>query len=160
MNKKLLLASCGATIAAAALASTTAFATPGNNAPLPVPNPPPTWVLDGPLNAAKDNVQLKVNVDTTVRAFNLNYAPKSHSGWHRHPGIVLVLVEKGTVVRETEDCKRATFHAGQAFTEVLGHRVSNPSATQVATLRITQLFPASTDLTKLREDIPIAPRCT
>lgn len=148
--KKPLLAGCGAVIAVGALTFGTAFATPGVDAP--APENLVSGDLDGPAKAKKDKIELKVDQDTTVRAFTLTYKPGSNSGWHRHPGIVVAIVEKGTVTRQLEnDCRVVTFTQGDVFTEVVGHLVTNPSSTDDAVLRITQFFPAGA--TPLRQDI-------
>lgn len=124
--------------------------------PPSVPGPAASQIalgtLAGPSKAEKDDIELKVRTNTTVRTFTLTYPPGSSSGWHAHPGIVLAVVESGSVTRRYADCSAPqTFIAGQAFTEVPGHLVTNPGTTD-AVLRITQLFPAGT--TALREDLP------
>ena len=45
-------------------------------------------------------------------------APGGHSGWHTHPGPVVVLVKSGTLAfysRETTGCGPRIYSAGQAF---------------------------------------------
>ena len=153
MNKS-FWAGCGVAVTVGALATGTAFATTGVNAPLP--EQLATGVFDGPAKAKKDKVELKVGQDTTVRAFTLTYQPGSNSGWHRHPGIVVAIVESGSVTRQLEDdCRVVTFAKGDVFTEVVGHFVANPSTSEDAVLRITQFFP--TGATPLRDDIPVSP---
>ena len=128
-------------------AQATAPSTPG-----PTPSLLTVGTLAGPTKAKKDGIELKVLSDTTVRVFTLTYPPGSSSGWHAHPGIVLAVVESGSVTRRLDDCSAPqTFTTGQAFTEVTGHLVTNPGTTD-AVLRITQLFPAGS--TVLREDLP------
>ena len=48
-------------------------------------------------------------------------APGGSSGWHRHPGVVLVTVQTGTLTRYDSKCKRDTFTAGQSFWEAGPH---------------------------------------
>ena len=77
-----------------------------------------------------------------MRTFKLTYRPGSNSGWHRHPDIVVAVVESGTVTGQLEDdCTVKTFTKGDVFAEVVGHFVANPSATENAILRITQFVP-------------------
>jgi quercetin dioxygenase-like cupin family protein len=155
MKKKTLLASGAVVLAAGTFAlSATAFATDGINAP--TAQDLAAGVLDGPAKAKKDKIELEVDQDTAVRAFKLTYTPGSSSGWHRHPGIVVAVVESGTVTRQLEDdCAVKTFAKGDVFTEVVGHLVANPSATEDAVLRITQFVPAGA--TPLRQDMPVDP---
>jgi len=154
MKKTLLAGGAVAVVAGAFALGATAFATSGVNAP--AAEDLASGVLDGPAKAKKDKIELEVDQDTTVRAFKLTYKPGSNSGWHRHPGIVVAVVESGTVTRQLEgSCTVKTFTKGEVFTEVVGHFVANPSATQDAVLRITQFVPVGA--TPLREDIPINP---
>jgi quercetin dioxygenase-like cupin family protein len=105
-----------------------------------------TGVLDGPAVAKQDGIKLRTREDVKVRSFTLTYAVGAFSGWHSHPGIVIAVVQSGSVVRQI-GCKTETFTAGQAFTEVKPHYVSNlytkagPDAVP-AVLSITQIYPA------------------
>jgi hypothetical protein len=121
--------------------------------------------LDGstgrhPLRVEQDGVELKVKQPTTVATFDLTYEPLEFSGWHSHPGIVVVVVKSGTVERTTPGkhghCTTQTFTAGTSFTEVGTHDVANPSATDAAVLSITRIYPS--DATVSRIDQP-APDC-
>ena len=154
--KKSFLAGCGVTVMVGTLAIGTAFATPGVNPP--TAEQLASGTLDGPSKAKQDKIQLKVSQDTTVRAFTLTYKPGSTSGWHRHPGIVVAIVESGEVTRRLEnDCEEVTFKKDDVFTEVEGHFIRNPSPDTDAVLRITQFFPADIDPKLSREDIPVDP---
>ncbi len=48
----------------------------------------------------------------------LTFQPGGASGWHSHPGVVLVIVTSGTLTRYESDCSKATFAAGQTFIEL------------------------------------------
>ena len=112
--------------------------------------------LDGPSKAKNDGIELKVKQDTAVRVFTLTYPVGATSGWHSHPGIVVATVESGTVRRQI-GCKTDTFSVDDSFTEAEPHQVTNVGKT-AAVLRITQLFPASLELSDLRID-EAAPTC-
>ena len=72
-------------------------------------------------------------------------------------GLLLpAVVRSGEVVRQS-GCTRERFRAGDAFTEVGAHHVSNPSATEPAVLSITRIYPAAGAATP-RIDEP-APTC-
>jgi len=120
-----------------------------------------TGILDGPTKAKNDGIELKVKGDVDVASFELNYPIGSFSGWHSHPGIVIANVRSGAVWRQV-GCTATRFSAGEAFTEVAPHYVSNvyTIATQdgavPAVLEITQIYPKGE--TVLRQDQP-APRC-
>jgi len=157
MRNKILtaLVVCGA-VGALGLTSRAA-ATPATPPPTnPTAGPSVIGVLDGPSKAKNDGIELKVKGDTAVRVFTLTYPAGSTSGWHSHPGVVVATVEAGTVRRQI-GCKADTFSVGDTFTEADPHQVTNVGGVP-AVLRITQLFPASVELSGLRIDQP-APTC-
>ena len=54
-------------------------------------------------------------VDFTVA--HLTFAPGGTTGWHVHPGPVLVVVKSGTITKYAADCSATRFTAGRAFVE-------------------------------------------
>jgi hypothetical protein len=60
-------------------------------------------------------VSAKGRVDFTDA--HLTFAPGGTTGWHVHPGPVLVIVRSGAVTRYSADCKPEVFSAGQGFVE-------------------------------------------
>jgi quercetin dioxygenase-like cupin family protein len=50
-------------------------------------------------------------------AAHLTFAPGGTTGWHVHPGPVLVIVKAGTVTKYSADCTVNRYSAGQAFVE-------------------------------------------
>jgi hypothetical protein len=141
-----------------------ALATPPSDPPLtPVtdPNPPIIGLLDGRTKAKNDGIEFRTRADTKVAAFELTYPVGSFSGWHSHPGIVIAVVKVGTVNRQV-GCKVKTFTAGESFTEVEPHYVSNyytdsrQSGAVPAVLEITQIYPADAPARRIDAD---PPRC-
>jgi quercetin dioxygenase-like cupin family protein len=45
------------------------------------------------------------------------YEPGGYSGWHSHPGPVVVAVTKGQLKLTNGDCKSKTYHKGDIFRE-------------------------------------------
>jgi quercetin dioxygenase-like cupin family protein len=45
-----------------------------------------------------------------------DFVGKSNTGWHQHPGLIVVTVKSGTLVVHN-GCRTATYTAGQAFIE-------------------------------------------
>jgi quercetin dioxygenase-like cupin family protein len=118
--------------------------------------------LDVKTKAKNDGIELRTRDDTNVAVFELTYPVGSFSGWHSHPGIVIATVKSGSVKRQV-GCKVKTFAAGDSFTEVEPHFVSNvytdpeqPGAVP-AVLEITQLYPGDPAAVR-RFDAP-APAC-
>ena len=134
-----------------------AQATPGSGTT--IAGPQSTGILTGsvigPTKTEQDGVTLKTLKETKVTTFDLTYPPGSFSGWHSHPGIVIAVVKSGSVVRQS-GCKSQTFVAGESFTEVGSHYVSNPGTVD-AVLSITRIYPSSGTATP-RIDQP-APVC-
>jgi quercetin dioxygenase-like cupin family protein len=53
--------------------------------------------------------------------------PQGRSGWHTHPGLLLITVKEGSVDWYDKDCNKCTYRAGQSFTEgAEPHNVLNP----------------------------------
>lgn len=134
-----------------------AFATAGSGV-LP-PADVASGTLDGsgsgPNKVSQDGIKLKTKTETEVTTFDLTYPPGSFSGWHSHPGIVVVVVKSGTVVRQTDCGPGETFTVGDAFTEVGPHYVSNPGSAP-AVLSITRIYPKAAQATpRIDEPAPV-----
>jgi quercetin dioxygenase-like cupin family protein len=50
-------------------------------------------------------------------AAHLTFAPGGTTGWHVHPGPVLVIVKSGTLTKYSADCTVTRYTTGQAFVE-------------------------------------------
>jgi|ERR1700693_1030924 len=91
----------------------------------------------------------------------ITYAPGGFSGWHSHPGLVLVVVTSGTLTRYMRDCSKETFTAGQTAVE-LGSTwimtIRNESSTPAEALA-TLIVPAGTLNADLRIDQPAPASC-
>ena len=48
---------------------------------------------------------------------DVSYLPNGHTGWHSHPGILLVSVTEGSLEWYDQNCRRAVYNVGDAFTE-------------------------------------------
>jgi quercetin dioxygenase-like cupin family protein len=59
-----------------------------------------------------DRVKLQTKGATDVRIQNLVFAANSTSGWHHHPGVVLVTVQSGSVTVTESDCTSTTYGPG------------------------------------------------
>src|SRR5687767_265144 len=53
--------------------------------------------FDHAVHVNSDRVKFQTKEPTDVRVQKLVFAPGSFSGWHHHPGLVLVTVESGAV---------------------------------------------------------------
>ena len=48
---------------------------------------------------------------------DLVLGPGGYTGWHSHPGVLLLTVKEGTLEIYLKDCAKHTYTAGQSFTE-------------------------------------------
>ena len=48
---------------------------------------------------------------------DLVVGPGGYTGWHSHPGILMVTVKEGSLEFYDKDCTKHTYAAGQSFTE-------------------------------------------
>jgi quercetin dioxygenase-like cupin family protein len=77
------------------------------------------------------------------------------SGWHYHPGVTLVSVASGSVVRYDAHCSATVFETGSAFIESGNHPllVRNEGTTPAVNI-VTFIVPAGTTNPGLRIDSP------
>jgi quercetin dioxygenase-like cupin family protein len=112
---------------AAALAVAAVGLAAGVMAASPARATPPAGVTTQILGSGTTLGGFKIHVDgVKVESKNaagftvahLTFAPGGTTGWHVHPGPVLVLVRAGAVTKyPADDCTAQTYTAGQAFVE-------------------------------------------
>ncbi len=98
-------------------------------------------------------VKLKTKGPTEVVTQAITFQPGATSGWHGHPGPVLVIVKSGTFTVYDASCTPRTYSAGQAFVEGPEPAVVRNEGTTVAESVATFLVPAGSPL---RTDAPSA----
>jgi quercetin dioxygenase-like cupin family protein len=84
--------------------------------------------------------------------------PDGYTGWHTHPGPLLVVVESGTLTHYDRHCHAQTYTAGEAFSEPAGHRHVHMGINKAGTLvvlDVTYIVPSGGPL---RNEAP-APKC-
>jgi hypothetical protein len=127
------------TFAAVALASVGVGFTPTTLVTANVP--------DG-VRVHSEGVNFKTDGPTDVRVQRIDIAPGGVSGWHHHPGIVIVTVASGDITFTNADCSATTYGpglpAGSAFIESgdePGQASSVAGATGYATFVAPQASP-------------------
>ena len=87
---------------------------------------PPTGVTTQILGSGTTLGGFKIHVDgikvesksaASFTVAHLTFAPGGTTGWHVHPGPVLVTVISGSVTKFSADCTAQTYTTGQAFVE-------------------------------------------
>jgi quercetin dioxygenase-like cupin family protein len=116
MNRKLV--AIAVTILLAAIGVTTALATPALGTIAANLFARGTFVQ--PVFAYSDGIALITDETTDHAVQEITFGPGSSSGWHTHPGVVLVTVKSGTLTRYHSDCSSDTVSAGQTFFETGG----------------------------------------
>ena len=111
-------------------------------------------------NTGAVKFQTKGSVDFVNATVTID--PLGSSGWHSHPGVVLVTVASGSVVVYDEHCVGTVHTAGtasSAFTESGDEPglVRNESTTTTEISNVTYVVPAGTTVLRINK---AAPSCT
>jgi quercetin dioxygenase-like cupin family protein len=106
-----------------------------------------------------------VKVDSTqgkadVAVYKVTIGPGGSSGWHHHPGVVLISVKSGAVTFYNHRCDKTVYKAGKGLVEshdkpllVRNHGKGD------AVLYVTFIVPSSTTEAGLRIDDPRPKGC-
>lgn len=54
---------------------------------------------------------------TSFTVQDVSYFPGGHTGWHSHPGILLVTVTEGSIQWYNSNCEGTVYNVGDSFTE-------------------------------------------
>ena len=119
----------------------------------------------GELHSKHDGIRLSsrhgVSADVAVATVTID--PGGSSGWHHHPGLVVVVVQSGTVTFYDENCRKDVHQAGETFIESSDSpALAKNNGTRTAVVQATFIVPASTPPappTPLRIDDPQPKRC-
>jgi hypothetical protein len=91
-----------------------------------------------------DRIKFQTKGPADVRVQKIVIAPGGYSGWHHHPGIVIVSVASGAVTFTNSDCSSTTYGpglpAGSAFVEG-GDDPGQASSVDGATVYATYVAP-------------------
>ena len=68
--------------------------------------------LDYNVHLNSDRVKFQTKDPTDVRVQKIVIAPGGYSGWHHHPGFVIVAVASGAVTFTHSDCSSTTYGPG------------------------------------------------
>src|SRR3954447_15778743 len=108
------------------------------------PTAPALGTLADATHINTDRLKFQTKDAADVATFSVTYDPGGYSGWHTHPGVLFVVVQSGSVVREVNCESPRTYAAGEAFVESDEQptgQVSNPSPNVPAVLQVTQIVP-------------------
>jgi quercetin dioxygenase-like cupin family protein len=153
---------------AAILAVTTVGVAAGVLAVSPARATPPAGVTPEMLGSGVTLGGFKIHVDgftvdskdaAGFTVEHLTFEPGGTTGWHVHPGPVLVIVTAGSVTKySADDCTAQTYTAGQAFVEKGPkdeNMVRNDGSVNAETI-VTFITPPGAPI---RDDAPPPPGC-
>jgi quercetin dioxygenase-like cupin family protein len=117
----------------------------------------------GRLHVKHDGVRLKTRRRVDVAVATATFAPGKSSGWHHHPGLVVVVVKSGTIAFYNKRCHAKIHNAGDVFVESSNKPglATNPGTVN-AVVEATFIVPSSGDPaapTPLRIDDPQPKHC-
>lgn len=109
-------------------------------------------------NVGDIKFQTKAAVDFAHATVTID--PLGSSGWHSHPGVVLVTVASGTVSFYAADCSLNTYPAGTSFVDSNGTAglARNESVATPAVLYVTYIVPAGAPALRLDRPNPGCPQ--
>ena len=100
--------------------------------------------LSDSVQVNQDRVKFQTKDPTDVLVQTISFQPGGTSGWHFHPGLVIVVVESGQVTTHDASCQTATYGPHQSFVEsgTEPFMVSHKSAADKAVVYATLVVPA------------------
>jgi quercetin dioxygenase-like cupin family protein len=99
---------------AAAVTAVVAFANPGNSVTTILGH---RATLADSVEVNQDRIKFQTKDPVDLITQKVTFGPQATSGWHYHPGVVLVVVESGQVTTHDLNCNTKTYGPGQAFVE-------------------------------------------
>lgn len=111
---------------------------------------------------SKSGIHLKTKGSADVVTQQLVFPGGGHTGWHSHPGPVLVTVKRGAlrlIYADDSTCTGTVYEAGDSFVDrgdEIVHIARNMSATDELELWATYLVPGDPGA-PIRLDEPVAP---
>ncbi|MDQ3078745.1 MAG: hypothetical protein M3R03_01940 [Pseudomonadota bacterium] len=68
-----------------------------------------TGDLSEVVNYNHDRIKIQTKDLVDVRVQQLNFSPGAYTGWHHHPGIVIVTVAAGEITTVDQNCQTKTY---------------------------------------------------
>jgi hypothetical protein len=118
--------------------------------------------LAAPVHLNSDRVKLKTTGPADVRVQSVTIDPGGSSGWHHHPGMVVVAVQTGTVSMLDATCHATTYGPGSPNGSVFIESGDEPAEVrnttdQPATVYATFIAPDADPGVFRIEDAPACP---
>ena len=100
-----------------------------------------TATLGEDVQGNHDKIKFQTKDPTVVRVQKLEFAPGGYTGFHHHPGVVIVSIASGSLNLVDTSCATETYSAGSVFVESddHAHQAVSPNG---ATVYVTYIVPA------------------
>jgi len=152
-SKRMKRAAAIAASAAIGTFATAAIASPGSGVSA---TPLVTANFDEDAHLNSDRVKFQTKDPTDVRIVQLTFAAGSFSGWHHHPGLLIVSVASGSVALTDSSCNAKTYGPaspnGAVFVEG-GDEPVEASSAGGATAYVTTITPDG-EPSRVEDDVP------
>lgn len=111
--------------------------------------------LAEPVHFNEDRIKFQTKGAADVISQKITWNAGDGSGWHTHPGVVLVSVDSGVLNYQTSDCVIRQYRRGESFVESGMEAARVVPSSSASTVYITYVVPQGA---AAREDAP-APSC-
>lgn len=141
-------------IAATGVPATPALASPGSGV---TPTNFVTADLTESVDFNHDRVKFQTKDPTTVRVQKLEFAPGSFTGFHHHPGVVIVSVQSGSLTLVDGSCATEVHGTGSVFVEGENHAhqaVSPGGAIVYVTYIVPRDYSPASEKFRVEEPVP------
>ena len=112
--------------------------------------------FDETAHVNSDRVKFQTKDPTDVRVQRLDFAPGAFSGWHHHPGVLVVAVASGSVTLTDSSCDSKTYGPGSPNGAVFvegGDEPIEASSAGGATVFVTTITPDG-EAPRIEDDVP------
>jgi len=117
----------------------------------------------GRLHVKHNGIRLTSRTAADVAVATITFAPNGSSGWHHHPGLVVIVVKSGEITFYDRKCRTVVHKAGDVFVE--SHEAAElakntaPGPTVVEATFIVPSSAAGAPPSPLRIEDPQPKRC-
>jgi hypothetical protein len=117
--------------------------------------------LMAPVHVNHDGIKFKTKKPADLRVQKVTFDAHGYSGWHHHPGVVIVAVKSGTVTVLDSDCHATAYGPGQPSGSVFVETEDEPGEVrnltdEPATVYATFVAPHADPPVFRIEDAPVA----
>jgi hypothetical protein len=135
--------------------ATVSFASPGSGT---TSTTLVTADFTGTVHMSSDRVKFGTKDAADVRVQRIDFAPGGYSGWHHHPGMIIVAVASGAVTLTDAECHSVTYGPGLLDGAVFVEGGDSPvqaSSASGATVYVTYVAPdANPPVFRIEDDPP------